>query len=146
MSARRPPLVGALHRRRGTTVRALFGKQRCAANPRHGEALASRSTHLQAVRCSVQIRTDRLTNRGESMLKKLLVALFASAFALGAYAQAPKAEPKTEAKAEANKDTKKAKSTKPKSSKKSGSTKASSTKASSTKAGSAPTEVKKDTK
>ena len=35
------------------------------------------------------------------MLNKLLVALFASAFALGAYAQAPKAEPKTETKAEA---------------------------------------------
>ena len=30
------------------------------------------------------------------MLNKLLIALFASAFALGAYAQAPKAEPKTE--------------------------------------------------
>ena len=52
------------------------------------------------------------------MLKKLLVALVASAFALGAYAQAPKAaEPKADTKTEARKDgdkkpAKKAKSTK----------------------------------
>ena len=38
------------------------------------------------------------------MLKKLLVALVASAFALGAYAQAPKAEPKADTKTEAKKD------------------------------------------
>ena len=44
------------------------------------------------------------------MLKKLLVALVASAFALGAYAQAPKAEPKADTKTEAKKD-EKAKST-----------------------------------
>jgi hypothetical protein len=38
---------------------------------------------------------DRTPTREEfSMLKKLLVALIASAFALGAYAQAQKAEPK----------------------------------------------------
>ena len=44
------------------------------------------------------------------MLKRLLVVLIASAFAMGAYAQAPKAEPKTDAKTEAKKDgTKKAK-------------------------------------
>lgn len=49
------------------------------------------------------------------MLKKLLVALVASAFALGAYAQAPKDEPKgqTEMKAEKkSKSAKKAKSSK----------------------------------
>ena len=34
------------------------------------------------------------------MLKKLLVALVASAFALGAYAQAPKSDTKTDAKGE----------------------------------------------
>ncbi len=52
------------------------------------------------------------------MLKKLLVALVASAFALGAYAQAPKAESKgqeevkAEKKAKSTKSTKKAKSAK----------------------------------
>ena len=62
------------------------------------------------------------------MLKKLLVALVASAFALGSYAQAPKAEPKADTKTEAKKDGQKkpAKSTK----KSSKSTKAKSTDAS----------------
>ena len=36
------------------------------------------------------------------MLKKLLVALVASAFALGAYAQPPKADVKADAKAQAD--------------------------------------------
>ena len=40
------------------------------------------------------------------MFKKLLVALFASAFALGAYAQAPKGEAKGDTKAEAKKSEK----------------------------------------
>lgn len=47
------------------------------------------------------------------MLKKLLVALVASAFALGAYAQAPKSDTKTDAKGEtATKTEKKAKTAK----------------------------------
>ena len=37
------------------------------------------------------------------MLKKLLVALVASAFALGAYAQAPKSDTKTDTKADSTK-------------------------------------------
>jgi len=52
-----------------------------------------KSTDLQAERFSVQIRIGSLKNLGDLMLKKLLVALIASAFALGAYAQAQKAEP-----------------------------------------------------
>jgi hypothetical protein len=40
------------------------------------------------------------------MLKKLLVALVASAFALGAYAQAPKSDAKGDTKAEAKKSDK----------------------------------------
>ena len=49
------------------------------------------------------------------MLKKLLVALVASAFALGAYAQAPSAESKGQGEVKAEK---KAKSSKAKSTKK----------------------------
>src|SRR2546423_7812678 len=61
---------------------------------RHGIRHALKSTDSQAERFSVQIRIGSLKNLGDLMLKKLLVALIASAFALGAYAQAPKAEPK----------------------------------------------------
>src|SRR5262245_32469531 len=50
---------------------------------------------------------NRASNLGVSMLKKLLVALVASAFALGAYAQAPKAEPKAEPKADTKTEAKK---------------------------------------
>jgi hypothetical protein len=41
-----------------------------------------------------KVRTGSSNLTGETMLKKLLVAIVASAFALGAYAQAQKAEPK----------------------------------------------------
>jgi hypothetical protein len=70
----------------------------------------------------MQIRTgSSFKTTGDSMLKQLLVALVASAFALGAYAQtpAPKADTKGEAKGEMKADTKK--SAKAKSKAKSGS-------------------------
>ena len=72
------------------------------------------------------------------MLKKLLVALVASAFALGAYAQAPKAEPKPDTKTEANKDGQKKPTKSTKSTKKPKSTKA--------KSADASKDAKKDTK
>src|SRR5438128_8555952 len=60
----------------------------------------------RSMRCSRQIRIGSYFWRQEPAMKKLLVALIASAFAFTAFAQAPKSDtaPKAPAKTEAKKD------------------------------------------
>ena len=76
-----------------------FGNNGVQRIQRHGQALTRASTAGAAGALFApdpQHWIIHNTSRRSLMLKKLLVALVASAFALGAYAQAPKSDTKTE--------------------------------------------------